>query len=269
MTDTSKKIDRAIRLIKAYSRHCNPVLAYSGGKDSDVVNCLFKLAHVKVDLVYNSTTIDYPGVISHCIENGASIRRPKYTFLQLIAKKGLPSMTRRFCCSELKEQFIPGTVFFGIRSDESVKRTKRYTEPTACRIYSKKKWQEQVFPLLDWVLEDEQYLIENEGIKLHESYIGENGHYDLSRRVGCIGCPLQGDRGKRDFLQYPKFLRLWVKAYAEYVRTHKAVESVYHDIVWHLFYSNHGNNKYNQTYHGLFEPPDPRQFLCDYFNIDL
>lgn len=269
MTDTSKKIDRAIRLIKAYSKHCNPILAYSGGKDSDVVNCLFKLANVKVDLVYNSTTIDYPGVISHCIENGAYIRRPKYTFLQLIEKKGLPSMRRRFCCERLKEQFIPGTVFFGIRSNESVKRQKRYTEPTACRIYTKKKRQEQVFPILNWGIEDEQYLIENEGIKLHESYIDDNGRYDLSRRVGCIGCPLQGDRGKKDFLKYPKFLPLWIKAYTEYVRTHKAVESVYHDIVWHLFYSNHGNEKYIQTYHGLFEPPDPKEFLSEYFKIQL
>lgn len=269
MTDTSKKIDRAIRLIKAYSRHCNPVLAYSGGKDSDVVNCLFKLAHVKVDLVYNSTTIDYPGVIAHVLANNAHVNRPKESFLQLVAKKGLPSMTRRWCCEKLKEQYIPGTVFFGIRSEESVKRTKRYTEPTVCRIYTKKKRQEQVFPILDWNIDDELYIVQNENIKLHESYIGDNGQYDLTRRVGCIGCPLLGDRGKRDFLQYPKFLKLWIKAYSKYVSTHKAVESVYHDIVWHLFYSNHGNEKYNQTYHGLFEPPDPKSFLSDYFKIQL
>ena len=178
-------------------------------------------------------------------------------------------MWRRFCCQSLKERYIPGTVLFGIRSMESNKRKARYKEPTACRVYTKKKVQQQVYPIVNWTEEDERFFIEDNNIRLHNRYYDEHGCLDLSKRVGCIACPLQGDRGKADFKEYPRFLRLWAQAYNQYVSEHKAVEGVYHDLVWHLFYSNHGDEKYKQTYHGLFEPPDPKQFLEDYFQIDL
>lgn len=96
-----------------------------------------------------------------------------------------------------------------------------------------------------------------------------NGRFDPTKRLGCIGCPLQGDRGVSDYKQYPRFLRQLVKSYAQYVDTHKAVEGIYQDVVWQLFYSNHGQSKYEQTYNGLFNPPSPKEFLQSYFNIEL
>ena len=265
---TDRRIDQSIKLIKAYNRWKPLTLAYSGGKDSDCVRQLCKLAQVPVTLVHNCTTIDYPYTLKHCAEAGAIIQRPKTTFYQLVEKKGLPSMFRRFCCDKLKEMYIADTLLLGVRKDESVKRDKRYTEPTACRIFSKTKHCEQVLPLVMWTNNDLQNFVEQESLQLHPHYY-VNGRLDITRRVGCIGCPLQGDRGRADYLEFPRFLRLLVKAYAKYVSTHKAVNGVYEDVVWQLFYSNHKEKQYQQTFHGIMQAPDPKEFLEDYFHVDL
>lgn len=265
---TEKRIDQAIRLLQAYNRFTNLTLAYSGGKDSDVVLQLCRIAHVPVDIVHNCTTIDPPGTLSYCQSRGAIINRPKQTFFQLIDKKGLPSMFRRFCCKELKEQYIAKHLVLGIRADESNKRKKRYKMPSSCFVYSSKLTTEQVLPIVFWNLVDELYFIEQEMLRLNPYYY-QDGYLNLNRRVGCIGCPLQSDRGRADFIQYPKFLRQWCHHYANYVSTHKAIEGVYEDIVWHIFYSNHGDEKYKQTYHGLFPAQSAKDFLQEYFNCEL
>lgn len=268
MTDLEKKVSQSVRLIRSVHRCGDVVIAYSGGKDSDVVRSLCIEAGVPFTMVYNSTTIDPPGTISRNLRLGAIINRPKQTFLQLIAKKGLPSMVRRYCCQVLKEQYIAPRLLLGVRSDESIKRKQRYVDPTACRLFSKSRHCDQLYPILYWSDKDVKEYIEGMNVSVHPLYY-TNGKFDVSKRLGCIGCPLQGDRGRHDFLQYPKMLKQWIKAYANYVNNHKAVEGVYEDIVWHLFYSNHGNNKYKQNFHGLFDAPNAKQILEDYFNIDL
>lgn len=263
------KIDRAISFLRTYSQYRNLTLAYSGGKDSDVCLRLCRLARVKVNPVYNNTTIDPPYTLSRNRKLGIEIRQPKYTFFELVQKKGLPSMFRRFCCFYLKEQYIGGTVVMGVRKAESIKRQKIYEEPSACRAFSKTKIQEQIYPILEWDDNDIREFVEQENLNLHPLYYDERGCFRVERRLGCIGCPLQGDRGKADFLAYPKMLRQWAKAYKTYVETHQSIEGVYEDIVWHLFYSNHGDERYRQTYHGFFESPNAKQFLSEYFNVKL
>lgn len=267
--DVETRINQSIRLLKAYNRFCNLTLAYSGGKDSDVCLRLCKLAHIKVDLVYCNTTIDPPYTINRNKAMGAFILQPKYNFYQLVAKKGLPSMFRRFCCKELKEKYVGDHVILGIRKAESFKRSIRYQEPDACRIYSKSKSTEQILPLLYFTDSNIRDFIELENLPLHPLYYDEFGKVDCKKRLGCIGCPLQADRGKADYLKYPKALRQLAINYKKYVDTHKYVEGIYEDIVWNLFYSNHKDNNYRQTYHGIFKPPSARQFLSDYFKIEL
>lgn len=262
-----KKINQSIRLLRSYSKQANLTLAYSGGKDSDVILRLAQLAHISCDVVYNCTTIDPPYTISHVVKAGATIQRPAHTFFELVAKRGLPSRWRRFCCEELKEKYIAPYLILGIRAEESQKRKERYVMPTVCRIYSKKKYTEQILPILRWSTDDIMLFARMENITFHPLYY-VNGKFDPTQRLGCIGCPLQGDRGCSDYLKYPKFLRLLVKAYAKYVQSHHAIEGVYEDVVWQLFYSNHGDEKYRQTYHGFFNS-DPKSFLSEYFQIDL
>lgn len=268
INDTTKRIDQSLRLIRSYSKWKPLTLAYSGGKDSECVRYLCKLAKVPVTIVHNCTTIDYPGTLNQCQKVGAIIQRPKLSFYQLVAKKGLPSMFRRFCCQYLKEMYIADTLLLGVRKDESVKRNQRYNEPSSCRAFSKQKHCEQVYPIIMWNTYNLSEFIQDNDIILHPHYYVD-GKLDITRRVGCIGCPLLGDRGRSDYLAFPQFLRLLAKAYRKYVDSHKAIHSVYDDIVWQLFYSNHHDKQYEQTYHGLFDAPDPREFLENYFGVSL
>lgn len=264
----TKQVDRALKLFKAYNKSYNISLGYSGGKDSDVILRLAKLAQVQVSPYYSNTTIDPPGTISHVQKAGVFIIQPEQTFFQLLQAKGLPTMYKRFCCSELKERYIGNCLALGVRKAESIRRAKRLQEPSSCRIYSKKRRTEQFFPIMDWSNDVLAAFIEQENIKLHPLYY-QNGAFDVTKRLGCLGCPLQGDRGKADFLQYPKLLRAWVRNLLVYAKEHRGEDDMFLQIIHHLFYSNHGHQKYLQNFFGLFPAQNPKEILSNYFKVDL
>ena len=169
MSVLTKKIDRAIRLLRQTPRDKGPIeLAYSGGKDSDCILRLALMAEIPFDAIYKNTTIDPPGTIAHCKENGVRIINPKTPFLKLIERKGFPTRFSRFCCSELKEYKIHDVCIQGVRRAESRKRAERYKEPVICRFYGAKKNHVQVFlPLLEWTNDDVAEFIDRENIKCH------------------------------------------------------------------------------------------------------
>ncbi|HRL63928.1 MAG TPA: hypothetical protein PKW64_06590 [Segatella copri] len=82
-----KKIDQSIRLLQSVQKRYDGEieLAYSGGKDSDVILQLAKEAGIRYRAIYKNTTIDPPGTIAHVKEMGVEIIRPKENFFQLIA----------------------------------------------------------------------------------------------------------------------------------------------------------------------------------------
>lgn len=88
--DYARKIDFAIRLLRSIPQDGPIEVSYSGGKDSDVILELAKMAGIPFEAIYKQTTIDPPGTTSHCKEMGATIIRPKQTFLQLVEDHGLP-----------------------------------------------------------------------------------------------------------------------------------------------------------------------------------
>ena len=72
-----KKIDRAIRLLKSIENATDkngkmqPIeIAYSGGKDSDVILQLAKESGINFKAIYKCTTIDPPGTIKHVLDRG-------------------------------------------------------------------------------------------------------------------------------------------------------------------------------------------------------
>lgn len=134
-----RKIDRSIKLLQSSCKDKQVELCYSGGKDSDVILELAKMAGINYRAIYRCTTIDPPGTIKHCLDNGVEIRRPKESFLNIIEKKGFPTRRARFCCERLKEYKIMDIAIQGIRRSESTKRAKMYTEPTKCRVYGSQK----------------------------------------------------------------------------------------------------------------------------------
>ena len=81
-------------------------LAYSGGKDSDVILALAKMAGVHFEAVHNLTTVDKPETIYYVRSHPeVRIERPERTMWQLIVDKMIPpTRIMRYCCSELKER---------------------------------------------------------------------------------------------------------------------------------------------------------------------
>ena len=93
--ELQKKVDRAVKLIQQAGRDAIPEVAYSGGKDSDVILELARMSGIKFRAIYRNTTIDPPGTIAHVKENGVEIFRPKQTFFQLIEQNGFPNRFMR------------------------------------------------------------------------------------------------------------------------------------------------------------------------------
>lgn len=268
LMDLNEKIKKATRLIKSVASMHNITVAYSGGKDSQVLTWLVKEAGVKCDLVYNNTTIDPPGTIEWCRKNGARVQRNDLTFLDLVEKKGFPTMFRRFCCKELKEKYISPYLFIGVRSNESVKRAKCYSSFEDIYYYSKKIYTNRFMPLLQFTTEDIGYLISEKSIECHPLYYDHQGKFDVTRRLGCIGCPLQSDRGKMDFLSYPILLKQVLRrGILFHQRMGRSDYDAALNLVYNLFYSNHGRKRYSQTYEGLFDT-DPYEILRKYYFID-
>lgn len=279
MTDElPRKVDFAIRLLRSIPTDEGPVeISYSGGKDSDVILELAKMAGIPYRAIYKNSTIDPPGTIAHCRAMGAEILAPRVNFFDLVRRKGLPTRFRRFCCDYLKEYKVLDRAVHGIRRAESVGRNKRYKEPEVCRVYPRKQGQCRVYlPILEWTDEDEAEFIAERGIRCHPIYYDEAGNFHVERRLGCIGCPLRGDQGKADFLKYPGFLRQLIRALRYYRETHHDRSYVvkfndeYEHMFCHIFFRRYEKYRYVSS-GGLFPETaiDAKAFLEDYFKIDL
>lgn len=102
-----EKEKNAIKYLKLFEPKTEPYyLCYSGGKDSDVILTLAKLAGVNFEAVHNLTTVDAPETVRYVrTQPDVRIDPPKKTMWQLIVEKHMPP-TRivRYCCEELKER---------------------------------------------------------------------------------------------------------------------------------------------------------------------
>ena len=278
MTDElQRKVDRAVKLIQQAGRDAIPEVAYSGGKDSDVILELARMSGIEFRAIYRNTTIDPPGTIAHVKANGVEILRPKQTFFQLIEQNGFPNRFMRFCCRYLKEYKVLDRCIMGVRKAESTKRAARYSEPTECRFYgSKRDHVEAFYPILDWSDQDVVDFITARGIKLHPLYYREDGSIDPKRRLGCMCCPLAGHRGRIEyFKRYPNMVKAYIRAGQKFRDTHPDAKSikthptVYQQFVRDVFFERQKAFE-EHTAVGLFaEHIDYKQFLMDYFGIDL
>ena len=242
-----RKIDIAVHLLRAIPTDEGPIeISYSTGKDSDVILELAKIAEIPYEAIYKNTTIDRPGSIAHAKEVGARIITPQKGMLRLIEDMGWPSRWMRFCCKFLKEYKVRDRAVLGIRRAESPARAKRYKEPEYCRVYSAKEKVRIYLPILEWTNDDVEQFISDRGIKCHPHYYDESGKFCVDRRVGCIGCPLQADKGLADFKHYPKMFKAWVKAYAKWFESHPNTKSaqtfsnVYDAVYMKMFCNNMG-----------------------------
>lgn len=270
------KVRQSILLIRHAYRHatwrdkCLEV-AISGGKDSDVMIQLCRMADVwgKDGLrpVHRCTTIDPPHTLRHVGEQGVEILRPKHDFRWVIEHDGIPSMFHRHCCGYLKEFVVEDYVLVGVRRSESVKRAKNYLEPSACKTYQRGGTCEQFYPILEWTDADVEEFVRVTGIKCHPLYYDEDGVFHVERRLGCIGCPL-AYRKKRveEFRRYPKMLRLYCRYGQKYLDTHpnKYFRDIYEQMACDLFFKD-----VHAFQAAGYEPHEAKRRLEEFFNINL
>lgn len=124
---------KAILRLQQFEPKSEPYyLAYSGGKDSDVILTLAKLAGVKYEAVHNLTTVDAPETIYHVrkqtdvrIDKARDAEGNHINMERLIASKYMPPTRRvRYCCEVLKERGGERRkVITGVRKYESAKRS--------------------------------------------------------------------------------------------------------------------------------------------------
>jgi phosphoadenosine phosphosulfate reductase len=180
------------------------ILAYSGGKDSDVLLALAKAAGVRYEAHYHATTIDPPEVVRHVRAMGVTIDKPKRSMVALIERKGLPSRWRRWCCSELKERPWPGRVVLtGVRWAESPKRSAR----SMIEVARSGKGQRFLHPIIDWAEADVWGYLRARGVSYCRLY--DEGQ----KRIGCVCCPLNPK--PRDAERWPQIAgamrRAWLR----------------------------------------------------------
>lgn len=225
-------IQKAEKLALAMQPDMGFHVGFSGGKDSQVVLELVKMAGVKYKAVYNVTTndpADNVRFIKHSYPD-VEFSVPKESYFQLIMKKGLPTMLNRWCCALFKETAGVGfVVLTGIRREESRKRAE-YDEITQWAKNKKDKkavdldkMEENefhcvggkdkfmVYPILEWTEEDVWAFLRERGLPVNPCY----GNH---KRVGCVFCPFARQKEIRAYCEtHPRLKESFIHAIERYM----------------------------------------------------
>lgn len=203
-------------------------LAFSGGKDSQALYHIAKLAGVKFKAHMNLTSIDPPEVIRFVKRNYPDVEliKPKMSIYYMALKKHLiPTRTIRWCCAEFKETSGAGKVtLIGIRKQESTRRSKREEIEISSHKFSGNfdQWSEHkeqmvtcvkgkdkilVSPIINWTERDVWEFL-NKVVKVPHCKLYDEGY----KRIGCILCPMSNYRQKiRDVQRFPHVKRKWIQ----------------------------------------------------------
>lgn len=267
MSDLSVKVKSSIRLIKsaanaADSRGGSLELAYSGGKDSEVMLHLAGLAGVHCRPIHKLTGIDHPATVQWVRSHNVEVFLPKINFFEGIESYGFPFRTRRWCCRFLKEYKVEDFVLIGVRQVESKERAARYREPHQCRFFRDRSYVQAFYPLLFWSNDDIFEFVKSERLPLNPLYYDSHGSL-INARVGCIGCPLASKQVRRsDFVANPKMLREWLRHGSIFLKKHPSsfYDSSY-DVMYSALFCSSKYHFYRQVSHGV----NTRLFFESYF----
>lgn len=245
-------IQKAEKLALAMQPNMGFHVGFSGGKDSQVVLELVKMAGVKYRAVYNVTTNDQADNVRFIKQHYPDVEFsiPEKSYFQLIAKKGVPTMFNRWCCALFKETAGVGfVVLTGIRREESRKRA-AYEEVGKWRrskgknesidldkmeanefrcVGGKDKF--MVYPILEWTEKDVWDFIAMRGLPV-------NPCYKTHKRVGCVFCPFARPKEIRAYCKtHPQLKAAFVHAierYREKERDCQKLPSAEDDVDWWL-----------------------------------
>ena len=225
-------------------------LAFSGGKDSQALYHVAKLAGVPFKGHMNLTSVDPPQVIMFVKKHYPSVElhKPVDSIYNIAYKRKylLPSRLIRWCCADLKEKGGAGTVTLtGIRKAESLKRSKRSPVEVSNRSFAGEldqffEWQkEQIEAKLPNINQDqfadqgesEVRCVNGKDKIIINPIIDWSDHdvwhflndvvrvphcelYDMGwHRIGCICCPMSSYKHKvKELKMFPHVKRNWIKA---------------------------------------------------------
>ena len=231
------KVQIAIDRLNAFEPTDGYYVAYSGGKDSEVILDLVKKSGCKFDAHYNVTSVDAPETVYFiCNEHPEVIWEfPKdkdgkvITMWSLIPQRKLPpTQLVRYCCQELKEGGgMSRVVVTGVRWAESVKRkknrglvnignTKKDNLVLNLDNDDAKRMVEQCYrtqktlvnPIIDWTDADVWEYIKTNNLKYNPLY--DKGY----KRVGCVGCPMSSKQAQ-ELEMYPQIKKLYLRAFGK------------------------------------------------------
>lgn len=219
------------------------VIAYSGGKDSDVLLHLASRAGIPYEVLHSLTTADAPETVWHVRDTFRRLelagvkctidthKKPdgtNVTMWNLIPRKLMPP-TRlvRYCCAELKETGGRGRwIATGVRWAESQKRKSRGVMEALHKNKDKRltlmndndesrmmmencqlKGTRVINPIIDWSESDVWDYATTEKICMNPLYC------EGFRRIGCIGCPMAWKHRITEFARYPKIKAAYIRAF--------------------------------------------------------
>lgn len=223
------------------------VVTTSGGKDSSVCVALAERAGIPFEIMHNHTTADAPETVYfvraeferlelagiQCTVNYPVYKGKRTSMWNLIPQKLIPpTRIRRYCCSVLKERGGAGRfIVTGVRWAESAMRKNNRGIYEAgreiilnndnddrrrlfenCRLKARRVCN----PIIDWTDADVWDYINSEHLPLNPLY--QCGF----SRVGCIGCPMAGTKGRQsEFARYPKFRQNYIRAFDRMLQERK------------------------------------------------
>ena len=179
-------------------------LAYSGGKDSDVILDLAKRSGVKFTAHHHLTTCDPPELVYHVRTHPeVIIKKPELTMWALIRKNKMPPRRQaRYCCRMLKENGGSGRlVILGVRWKESRTRSKRKMVDTCFQ----DKTKQFLNPIIEWLDDDVWGYIRSNNVDYCKLY------NEGMSRIGCVLCPNKRNI-QEEIDRFPKIVKAWEKA---------------------------------------------------------
>ena len=253
------KVDVAIQRLQTASEMSLAVyerpliITDSGGKDSSVLVDLAIKAKIPIEIQHSHTTADAPETVYFVREKfkrleadgyKVQINKPRYkgeptSMWKLIPIKQMPpTRLARYCCDVLKEQGGKNRMIAtGVRWAESKNRKDNRG------IYETLGTKRGDYIILANDNDDRRQLFENCQLKASRvvnpiidwtdreiwDYIGAekivtNPLYGCGwKRVGCIGCPMAGRKGREwEFSQYPAYKKLYLNAFDRMLQVRKS-----------------------------------------------
>lgn len=210
MDNLEIKIATSIELIKKYEKLALKYssngfhVAFSGGKDSQVIYELCKMAEVKFKAYFYKTSVDPPELLTFIKSNYPEViwLKPEKTMFQLILqKKMLPLRNRRYCCDVIKERRgLNELVIIGVRKEESARRMKWKDFSSECKLGGEKPL---LSPILEWTKEDVFNFLIIRNINICSLY-------ERMNRIGCIGCPMNCKSQRKELEMFPLHKRAYI-----------------------------------------------------------